>query len=237
MFTKPNFPTYSHLSLKSISKSHTLRCDAKQADAMFFEFEEFLENKETFFLGDVLPELIVKGSQPSYLDDNSGVPVINTLSIQDMKINSTDCRFISEDDFEVLPESKKLKINDVLLTVDGGTSIGKVAVFDLEGDYTVDSHVAILRPCGITPVSLAFLLASPLGQVQFLKAESGASGQTTVTEEDLRRFRFPKIAYESLETLVGKIAAGRRRIHEDIARLKSEENKLWDEFSSSLASQ
>jgi len=234
MFTKPDYPTSRKMSLKAIAASHSMRCDAKQADVMFEEFEKFLEDRATYFLGEVLPEPFVKGIQPTYLEDNSGVPVINTLSIQNMTIQIDDCRYISEEDFDALDDSRKLKIGDVLLTVDGGTSIGKPVIFDLEGDFTIDSHVVILRPKGMSPQALAYLLASPLGQVQFLKSESGASGQTTVTEDDLRRFRFPKIDSETLEKLVDTVVAGREKIKRIVGKLKTKEAKIWDEFSSCL---
>ncbi|GAG19405.1 unnamed protein product, partial [marine sediment metagenome] len=92
---------------------------------------------------------------------------------------------------------RKPRPGDVLLTMDGGTSIGKPVLFDLEDDFATDSHVAILRPVGLDPKLLVYLLASQLGQLQFQQAESGASGQTAVTEADVRRFRFP-ILDESL---------------------------------------
>lgn len=113
----------------------------------------------------------------------------------------SDCRYITEEDFDDIPENRRLKRDDVLLTMDGGTSIGKTAVFNFTGNYTIDSHVAILRPHGISAKALAYLLASPLGQLQFKKAESGASGQTSVTEDDLRRFVFPKSLLTNIEEL------------------------------------
>lgn len=69
----------------------------------------------------------------------------------------------------------------------------------MECGFTVDSHVAVLRPCGISPVLLAYLLCSPMGQIQFQRAESGASGQTAVSEEDVRRFRFPRVPEAAFE--------------------------------------
>jgi hypothetical protein len=95
-------------------------------------------------------------------------------------------------------ENRKLRDGEVVLTTDGGTSIGKAAVFMMpktdEGEpvdygFTVDSHVAILCPFGKSPPLLAYLLGSPMGQLQFQRAESGASGQTAVSEDDVRRFR------------------------------------------------
>ncbi len=187
--------------------------------------------EDTFYLGELIPQPLVKGGQPPYIDGTDGVPVINTLSIQHLQINVEDCRYISEEDYEYLLESRKLKKGDVLLTMDGGTSIGKSAVFCLDGDFTVDSHVAIIRPVGISAKAMAYLLASPMGQLQFNKAESGASGQTAVTEEDLRRFQFPRVLLENIEYLAEDLDKKREKINEKKKMLEAEELEAWNIFS------
>lgn len=234
MFDQQEFPIVTTSSLSTISKSHTLRCDAKQTEHRFSEFRKLVDKVDCFFLGEYLPNTLIKGSQPTYLDTQDGIPVINTLSIQQLQINEIDCRYIAEDDFENLSDDKKLKPNDVLLTMDGGTSIGKPVLFNRDGDWTVDSHVAILRPEGIKPKSLVYLLASPIGQVQFQLAESGASGQTAVTEEDLRRFIFPVNALSALESLTDELDSKRTSIRTRIEELRKEEDEAWKSFTLAL---
>lgn len=236
IFSREQTPIFRTASLSLAGTSHTLRCDAKQAEKRFIDFEQMISSVEYFYLGDYLPETFVKGSQPKYIqsEDPSGIPVINTLSIQNLSINVNECRFITDEDFETLDESRKLKNNDVLLTVDGGTSIGKPVLFDLDDDFTVDSHVAILRPSGVDPRVIVYLLASPIGQLQFQKAESGASGQTAVTEEDIRRFRFPKVAVEDLAILVNELDGVRSEIQQEIEHLKQKENEAWEKFNLTL---
>ena len=131
----------------------------------------------------------------------------------------------------------ELKKGDVLLTMDGGTSIGKSAVFDLDDNFTVDSHVAILRPVGISPKAMAYLLASPMGQLQFNRAESGASGQTAVTEEDLRRFQFPRALLKNIEDLAEDLDKKRKKINEKKKALEKEEFEAWNIFSSACLQQ
>jgi type I restriction enzyme S subunit len=190
-----------------------------------------LSDKETVYLGEFLPDPLTKGSQPEYLQEGEGIPVINTLSIQNMSINVSDCRHISEEDFQKLSKNRVLQKNDVLLTMDGGTSIGKPVLFELDGEYTVDSHVAILKPQGISPKALVFLLASPIGQLQFQKFESGASGQTSVTEEDLRRFVIPKSAIARLENYIEELGKERERIESEREKLEKAETNMWINFT------
>ncbi|MEJ1241397.1 restriction endonuclease subunit S [Chryseolinea sp. T2] len=237
IFDEPLNPQCLSIDLKMIAKSHSLRCDAKQAQDRFLKFDAFINSIESFEVGDVLPNPIIKGIQPSYIEEInvSGVPVVNTLAIQNMQINVSDCRFITEEDFDSIDEERKCRQNDILLTVDGGTSIGKAVLFSLEGDFTIDSHVSILRPVGIKPVVLVYLLASPMGQIQFKRAESGASGQTAVTEEDIRRFRFPLVNLNALEKEVNKMDKMKKQVEFQKSKLDSDLATAWLNFNDKLA--
>jgi hypothetical protein len=233
---RDNCPVVRTSSLALIASSYTLRCDAKQAERCFDDFRRTMRKMELIRLGDLFPKPFIKGSQPKYLEslDPEGAPVVNTLSIQNLSINRDACRYISEEDFEALEPERKLRKGDVLLTMDGGTSIGKPVLFDLDEDFTVDSHVAILRPEGMDPLVLVYLLASPFGQLQFQQAESGASGQTAVTEEDVRRFVFPKVEVKSLTEFVATLDAERQSVGKQISGLREKESAAWSKFNSAL---
>lgn len=238
-FSKERTPAALKMRLSQIAKSHSLRRDAKQAESRFSEFDRFIASIDHFYLGDFLPAPFIKGSQPKYLETietEGGVPVISTLAIQNLSIVIEACRFVAAEDFEALDEEKKPHQNDVLLTLDGGTSIGKPVLFDLEDDYAVDSHVAILRPSGLDPKLLVYLLASPIGQLQFNRAESGASGQTGVTEEDVRRFRFPSIK-GNVSRIVAGLDGARQRMAEMREKMAAEEKEAWADFNSTITSQ
>ena len=142
---------------------------------------------------------------------------------------------IAREDFDALSNERKLQKGDVLLTVDGGVSIGKPVLFSSTKDFTIDSHVVILRPSGLSPLALVYLLASPLGQMQFRRAESGASGQTTVTEDDVRRFIFPNSILDTVDDVATKIEAERKEIMKQRRALDQKEAALWkrlDKFAS-----
>ena len=124
MKKKYKYPLYNVARLSDISATHSLRCDAKQFEDRFNDIRQLSHREDVFYLGELLPEPLIKGSQPIYIDGTDGIPVINTLSIQKLKINIEDCRYITEEDFETLPNVRKLKKGDVLLPIDGGTSIG-----------------------------------------------------------------------------------------------------------------
>lgn len=241
MVIEPNLsrdktPMVMTASLSLVRKSHTLRADAKQGERRFAEFEAFISSVDAFCLSDFLPEPFVRGAQPQYIEtlEPVGVPVISTMAIQDLSIRTELCRYITQDDYDSLHEAPKARKNDVLLTMDGGPSIGKPVFFDLDGDYAIDSHVAILRPVGIDPRLLVYLLASPLGHVQFQQAESGASGQTGVTEEDVRRFRFPVLADAAIDALLHEFAQARAEIAQLVEGLRRKEEEAWAAFNQAI---
>ena len=164
-------PRIMKATLADVAGTHSLRCDVKQAEQRFREFDAWMSSVPHWTLGRYLPDPIVKGLQPAYVNsiDEGGTPVISTVSIRDLAIDETVCRLAAEVDYGPA-EARKPRADDVLLTVDGGSSIGKPVLFDLGGDWAVDSHVAILRPRGLDPELLVYLLASPLGQIQLQRA-------------------------------------------------------------------
>lgn len=218
------------MCLGDVAASYSYRCDAKQAEDRFHDYDTWVRGVPHFILGDHLPEPIVKGSQPLYEDGvDVGITVITTMAVQNLSIDRAGCRIAIATDFGP-GDIRRPRDHDVLLTVDGGPSIGKPVLFDLGGEFAVDSHVAILRPVDLDPTLLVHLLASPLGQIQFQRAESGASGQTAVTEDDIRRFRFPVLT----PVVEARVLADVRKAREDAARLRKEalqrEEQGWEEF-------
>ena len=220
-------------SLELIGNHYALRCDAKLADKEFREMEERIRQAPFRELGDFLPSPFVKGIQPKYLEEptRDSVLVVNTLSIQNLSLNPDSCRLISRSTFDEIDDARKLTKGDVLLTVDGGVSIGKAVIFPFEEDMTIDSHIVVLRPEGIRPVSLQYLLASSLCQKQFRQAESGASGQTSVTEDDVRRFIVPSSLLEKIDQIASEIDVERCRIQTERDCLDHEEKALFARLS------
>lgn len=220
-------------SLKLIGEQFALRCDAKIADPRYRQIVEQIRQEPYRELGEFLPDPFVKGIQPTYLDEpgEDSVAVVNTLSIQNLSLNTAACRYITRETFDALDSSKHLTAGDVLLTMDGGVSIGKPLNFSSEQEMTMDSHIVALRPNGISSVGLTYLLSSPICQQQFKQAESGASGQTSVTEDDVRRFMIPSSLLENIERTAQQIDIARSAIRIKRDKLDEEEAALFARLS------
>lgn len=214
----------------AVALSYSARIDAKFHAPEALAYENRALESDPILLDSFLPMPFVKGTQASYLDNQleDAVPVVNTGAIQGMAIDWSIVRYIAREDFDVLPELKKVKRGDVLVTVDGGVSIGKPVLFEEDFEAAVDSHIAVLRPKGITPMVLAYLLASPAAQSQFRRYESGASGQTTVTEDDMRRFVFSQAYIDDLKVQAPQIQVKRLEIAAKRSELDAEEAALWN---------
>ena len=83
---------------------------------------------------------------------------------------------------------------------------------------------------------VVYLLASPLGQLQFQRAESGASGQTAVTEEDIRRFKFPTLSDKQFQEIIQTFEKNRNEITYIKQQLDDKENNSWKMFTESIVS-
>ena len=104
-----SYPIHTKTKLYEIRKTHSLRCDAKQFEKKYSALKKMIDTEDTFYLGELIPQPLVKGGQPSYIDGTDGIPVINTLSIHHLQINLEDCRYISEEDFECIIDNRKFK--------------------------------------------------------------------------------------------------------------------------------
>lgn len=200
-----DFPTnkgliHSENSLMNIANNYSLRCDAKQNQDYYRYILNILDSIDTIKLGDMIDGPFIKGRQPRYLNDDEsyGIPVISTLAIQDLTINKDACKKIDTNDFEEMEDLLKPVNGDILVTLDGAVSVGKVAYFSLDDDYAIDSHIGIIRlQQNFDRELVALLLASELCQAQFRLYETG-TGSKTINEIDLRNILIPELKDEQI---------------------------------------
>ena len=90
------------------SINYALRCDAKLADASFRDLEKQISQDPFQELGDFLPNPFVQGIQADYLEESTeeSIPVVNTLSIQNLSFHPESCRHIARDLFDKIDETK-----------------------------------------------------------------------------------------------------------------------------------
>lgn len=67
-------------------------------------------------------------------------------------------------------DERKLQKGDILINSTGVGTAGRVTLFELDGDYVVDSHITIFRPNDeVLPTFVLLVLSSVVEEVRLLE--------------------------------------------------------------------
>ncbi|MFD9207911.1 restriction endonuclease subunit S [Streptomyces sioyaensis] len=118
-----------------------------------------------------------------------GYAFLATPNIKNHEIDYRNVNYISEFRYEESPELK-LKEGDVLLAKDGNT-LGIVNIVrDLPRPSTVNGSIAVLRPFGVYPSFLRYIIASDVIQGHISSVKDGM-GVPHLFQRDIKRFALP----------------------------------------------
>jgi len=161
------------------------QCDFSIIEQILAQNQNQLANHRRATLGDV-SELISRGISPSYLDTATTF-VLNQRCIRNGSINLDFARRHNEK-VKKVQETKLLRDGDGLINSTGVGTLGRTALFKKSGndEYTVDSHVTIVRPKleALNPDYFGLILKA-LENV-FVSLSTGTSGQTELPRESVR---------------------------------------------------
>jgi len=134
---------------------------------------------------------------PEFIEE--GIPFLSVDSIQNGKLIFEDCRYISEEDHIRFKQKCNPQKNDVLMGK--AASIGKIAIVDVDFEFSTWSPLALLRPNkkNILPKFLEYSLKSDYCQDQIgLYATSNT--QKNISMDDIPRIQIitPSIKEQSL---------------------------------------
>lgn len=118
-----------------------------------------------------------------------GYAFLATPNIKFTEIDFKDVNFISEFRYEESPDLK-LTVGDILLAKDGNT-LGIVNIVrDLPRAATVNGSIAVLRPHGIEPNFLRYVIASDIAQSAISAVKDGM-GVPHLFQRDINRLHVP----------------------------------------------
>lgn len=143
---------------------------------------------------DEMTLMMQRGKAPKYGD--SGLAIIKSGQVRGYyDFDFSEQHFASKD---FLVDKRKLERGDILINSTGVGTAGRVNCFDLEGDYTVDSHITIVRPDPkkILPEMMLYSLA----HIGFDVLEEMAEGQSGQIELSLNAIKSLKIPMPDLTT-------------------------------------
>ena len=129
---------------------------------------------------------ISRGRSPDYTDDKyKGIPIINQACIYWDGLKLEKVKF--QDPSVVTGYRGKLYQGDLLINSTGTGTLGRVGVFNLDGEYLADSHVTIIRPAKeIFAKYLYYLLQTDVYQGYIYSVlATGATNQIELSREGL----------------------------------------------------
>ena len=180
------------------------------------ELYELPDGWEWSTLNDVCNK-ITDGTHKSPQTVEKGNPYITVKDIdKNGNIDFYNCKFISDEDFQLLIDGNCMPNNgDVLFSKDG--TVGKVALVNYETKFVVLSSLAILRPSDlILSQYLAKFLQSPLFLDKAIKSKTGAAIKRVVLRT-IKSFKIPLPPLQEQKRIVAKLDALFDRIDKAIA--------------------
>ncbi|MFW5872255.1 MAG: restriction endonuclease subunit S, partial [bacterium] len=146
--------------------------------------------------------LIARGKSPKY--GNSKVQIIKSGQARGYyEFDFSEKHYASTD---YILDERKLQKNDLLLNSSGVGTAGRVTLFDLDGDFVVDSHISIIR-LNQDIVNSKYVL-NVFGAIGFKTLERlalGQSGQIEMSSETITNFKIPVPPKDIQDKIVAEI--------------------------------
>ena len=200
--------------------------EASQKD---IEHREQLLKKQEYFryterrIGDI-SVMAKRGKSAKY--GNSSIQVIKSGQARGyLEFDFSERHYVSQ---EFVLDERKLKKGDILINSTGVGTAGRVTLFDLDGDFVVDSHITIVRldRKQAIPKYVLYALAN-IGFKQIEAMADGQSGQIELQLDTILGIRIPLPSFDAQQRIVAEIEQ-----HEmEMNRLRDRLDKLKEEKS------
>lgn len=135
----------------------------------------------------------------------NGIPIIRIPNIGEAHVNLFDLKYLNETDVD---DSHKVKLDDILIVRSNGSKdlVGKCSVIDENCDgLAFASYLIRIRPVGVVPEYLLFLLKSDTIKQQFFSKAKSSAGINNINTEELATTIVPLPSIEEQKEIVRKI--------------------------------
>lgn len=178
--------------------------------------------------------MLKRGKSTKY--GNSTIQIIKSGQARGYKEFDFSEKHFVIDNF-VLDE-RKLEKGDILINSSGVGTAGRVTLFNLNGDYVVDSHITILRPN--TTFILSEYILNALSSIGFKNIEAmalGQSGQIELTLDTIENIKIPLPPLDIQQKIVSEIEVlevNKNKVKEEVERLKSKSNQIFNSYNQTV---
>ncbi len=149
-----------------------------------------------------LAMLLKRGKSAKY--GMSNIQIIKSGQARGFKNFDFSEKYYVSENFIV--DERKLKSGDILINSSGVGTAGRVTLFNLDGDFVVDSHITVLRP-DQSQILPDFLLQSfvKIGFKTIEDMAKGQSGQIELNLETIKNIKIPLPSLSEQEKIVTDI--------------------------------
>lgn len=165
--------------------------------------------------------LLKRGKSPKYTY-NSEVQIIKSGQIRGLKEFDFSKKFYADSSME--KDERLLVKGDLLINSTGVGTAGRVNLFDLDGNFFVDSHVAIcrLKQNELVPLYALYQLYFKVGFKNIEKMATGQSGQIELAPDTIANIKIPVPDIEEQKKIVARVLP----LEKEIERLQKEIDEI-----------
>lgn len=225
------------IDFSDIVNSNTLRFSTRFHNLPTQKLMNILDKIETIAVKDVVNEY-QKGIQPNYNSDGE-IQVVKIANLKDSYIDFSETENITQNDFDVLQNEKKLIKNDIILCATGKISLGKIDYYDYEQEAitTVDNYILRLKE-NFNPLFFTYFFRSVLGYFQIERDFTGATNQIHLYWEQISNFKLPNLPLLHQQKIVNEIKTKidkQNEINKQIETLRGKIDEIINEVVESVS--
>ncbi len=148
--------------------------------------------------------LLKRGKSPKYSIDETDTIILKSGQIRGLREFDLKNKYYAQN---TTIDERLLRENDLLINSTGVGTAGRVNIFNLEGNYLVDSHVTILRldSTKLLPLYTLYQLYYNIGFKNIEKMATGQSGQIELSIKTIASIKIPVPPIYIQENIVSQI--------------------------------
>jgi len=220
---------YSVINFKKVVASS----DSIRLDAEYFQIQPLLEKiaKQKTIVLYKISKWITQGPNPKFSD--SGIPCLTGRNISSGNLLFDNSDIVDEAEYADLIKFK-LKRNDILITLKGAGSTGKVSLFDTDKKSIFSRNLGLIRlkeKQRITPEFMFAFFSSDLGQTIIDRGVTGGTGQLTLPTSYLKNLKIPLFSESFVKNITQLIKAYTKQKCNSLSLYNQAEQTLLSELN------
>lgn len=177
--------------------------------------------------------LLKRGKSPKYSTEKTNITILKSGQIRGLKIFDLTNKYYASP--SMIVDERLLKENDLLINSTGVGTAGRVNIFNLKGNYFVDSHVTILRldTSKLLPLYVLYQLYYNIGFKNIEKMATGQSGQIELAIKTIANIKIQIPSLEEQQKIVFQIEELEKQIAEAQAIIdnsKQQKQAILDKY-------